>query len=147
VTLVHEGRLDAARAALQRAVQLDPGLAPAHANLAYVFAAQDRMVEAEREYREAINLQPDNAVPYNGLSVVLFELGRFKDMERACRNAISRYQLRDRFLGLFYVQLAIAHHQQGREEQAVEAVSRARALGVAEHPAFATIEMKERGDR
>ena len=55
-------------------------------------------------------------MPYNGLSNVLFEQGRYKDMERACRDAISRYQLRDRFLGLFYVQLATANFQRKRGE-------------------------------
>jgi tetratricopeptide (TPR) repeat protein len=134
------GRLDDAEKEIARAVQLDPALAPARANLAYLHAQRKRYKEAEREYREAIRLQPDSAVPYNGLSNVLFEQGRYKDMERACRDAISRYQLRDRFLGLFYVQLATAHFQRRRGEEALDAISRAKALGVAQHPVYTAIE-------
>jgi tetratricopeptide (TPR) repeat protein len=137
---VKAGKLDEAEKEIAKAVELDPTLAPGHANLAYLYVQRKRYKEAEREYREAIRLQPDSAVPYNGLSTVLFEQGRYKDMERACRDAISRYQLRDRFLGLFYVQLATAHFQRKRSEEALDAISRAKALGVAQHPAYAAIE-------
>jgi Tfp pilus assembly protein PilF len=140
VMLIKGGKLEDAEKEIAKAVGLDPTLAPAHANLAYLHAQRKRYKEAEREYREAIRLQPDSAVPYNGLSNVLFEQGRYKDMERACRDAISRYQLRDRFLGLFYVQLATANFQRRRGEEALDAVSRAKALGVAQHPAYAAIE-------
>jgi tetratricopeptide (TPR) repeat protein len=138
--LIRAGTLDEAEKEVAKAVQLDPTLAPAHANLAYVYAQRKRYKDAEREYREAIRLDPDGAVPYNGLSNVLFEQGRYKDMERACRDAIGRYQLRDRFLGLFYVQLATAQFQRRRGEEALDAISRAKALGVAQHPAYAVIE-------
>jgi Tfp pilus assembly protein PilF len=138
--LVKAGKLDEAEKEIAKAVELDPALAPGHANLAYLYAQRKRYKEAEREYREAIRLQPDSAVPYNGLSTVLFEQGRYKDMERACRDAISRYQLRDRFLGLFYVQLATANFQRKRSEEALDAIGRAKALGVAQHPAYTAIE-------
>jgi tetratricopeptide (TPR) repeat protein len=140
IMLIKDGKLGEAEKEIVKAVQLDRTLAPAHANLAYLYAQQKRYKEAEREYREAIRLQPDSAVPYNGLSNVLFEQARYKDMERASRDAISRYQLRDRFLGLFYVQLATAHFQRRRGEEALDAISRAKALGVAQHPAYAAIE-------
>jgi len=138
--LIKAGTLDQAEKEIAKAVELGPTMAHAHANLAYVYAQRKRYKEAEREYREAIRLQPDSAVPYNGLSTVLFEQGRYKDMERACRDAISRYQLRDRFLGLFYVQLATAQFQRRRGEEALDAISRAKALGVAQHPAYTVIE-------
>ena len=140
IMLIKAGTLDQAEKEIAKAVELGPTMAHAHANLAYVYAQRKRYKEAEREYREAIRLQPDSAVPYNGLSTVLFEQGRYKDMERACRDAISRYQLRDRFLGLFYVQLATAQFQRRRGEEALDAISRAKALGVAQHPAYTVIE-------
>jgi tetratricopeptide (TPR) repeat protein len=108
--------------------------------MAYVLEKQNRLEDAEREYKEAIRLAPESAVPYNGLSAVLFSRGKYKDAVKACREAISRYQLRDRFLGLFYVQLAIAQFQQGHKDEALEAVGRAKALGVAQHDAYSTIE-------
>jgi Tfp pilus assembly protein PilF len=140
LTLMAEGKHAEAVPELQKAIMSEPRLAAAHANLAFVLRLQNKLDEAEREYREAIRLEPESAVPYNGLSAVLFSMGKHKDAVKACREAISRYQLRDRFLGLFYVQLAVAQFQAGRQEEAVEAVGRAKALGVAEHDAYATIE-------
>ena len=140
LTLMAEGKHAEAVPELQKAIKADARLAAAHANLAFVLRLQNKLEESEREYREAIRLEPESAVPYNGLSAVLFSMGKHKDAVKACREAISRYQLRDRFLGLFYVQLAVAQFQAGRQEEAVEAVGRAKALGVAEHDAYVTIE-------
>ena len=139
VMLTAQGRSAEALVEVQKAIQADAKLAPAHANRAYLLRLQDKFADSEREYREAIRLEPENAVPYNGLSAVLFSLGKYKDSVQACRDAISRYQLRDRFLGLFYVQLAVAQFQQGKQGEALESVGRAKALGVADHPAYATI--------
>jgi superkiller protein 3 len=140
IALATSARYDEATAAFQRAIQLDPRLGVAHANLAYVFQQQKRLDLAEREYREAIKLQPDAAVAYNNLSTVLFDRKRYKDAIKASRDAISRYELRDSFLGRFYVQLAIAQFQDGRQAEALEAIGRARTLGVTQHDAFQTIE-------
>jgi len=137
--LMAQGRNAEALLEVQKAIQGDAKLAAAHANRANLLRLQDKFGDAEREYREAIRLEPENAVPYNGLSVVLFSMGKYKDAVQASRDAISRYQLRDRFLGLFYVQLAVAQFQQGRQGEALESVGRAKALGVADHPAYATI--------
>jgi Tfp pilus assembly protein PilF len=147
LTLMVEGKLGEAVSELQKAIQGDPKLAAARANLAYILRQQKKLDDSAREYREAIRLDPDSAVPYNGLSAVLFSQGKYKDAVKASLDAISRYQLRDRFLGLLYVQLAVAQYQQGRQEQATEAVGRAKALGVASHEAYATIEKGRRGKK
>ncbi len=140
LTLFAEGRASEAQSAFEKAVQLDPKLGTAHSNLGYILSSQNRLPEAERECREAIRLQPESAVPYNCLSDVLFKMGKYKDAVKACRDAIGRYELRDTLLGLYYVQLGVAQFQQGKQNEALEAVARAKALGVATHPAFATIE-------
>jgi Tfp pilus assembly protein PilF len=140
LALLAAGKYGEAIPELQKAIQSDSKLAPAHANLAYALDKQNRLDEAEREYREAIRLSPESSVPFNGLSAVLFSKGKFKDAVKACREAISRYQLRDRFLGRFYVQLAIAQFQQGHQEEAMEAIARAKALGMAQDDAYTTIE-------
>jgi len=137
--LMAQGHNAEALVEVQKAIQADVKLAAAHANRANLLRMQDKFADAEREYREAIRLEPENAVPYNGLSVVLFSMGKYKDAVQASRDAISRYQLRDRFLGLFYVQLAVAQFQQGRQGEALESVGRAKALGVADHATFTTI--------
>jgi tetratricopeptide (TPR) repeat protein len=133
---VADKQMDEARRSLRRAIESDPALGPAHANLAYLLAQAGDLKEAEREYRLAIALDSESAVPYNGLSDVLFQRKKFKDAVQASLEAISRYELRDRVLGLFYVQLAVTQFQRGKHNESAEAVARAKALGVTDHPAF-----------
>jgi tetratricopeptide (TPR) repeat protein len=145
LALVAQFDLDGARAEFQKAVQLDPRLGVAHGNLGYVHWQQKRFPEARKSFEQAANLNPESAIPQNGLSTVLHSMGKFSDAEKACRNAISRYQLRDQVLASFYVQLGIALYEQRKDkpakvEEAREAVARARALGLTEHPAYAVIE-------
>lgn len=147
LTLVAQFDLDGARLEFQRAVQLDPRLGVAHGNLGYVYWQQKKLGEARKSFEQAAALNPESAIPHNGLSTVLHSMGKYSEAERACRAAISRYQLRDQVLASFYVQLAVALYEQGRKkpekmEQALEAVARARALGLSEHPAYAVIEGK-----
>jgi uncharacterized caspase-like protein/Tfp pilus assembly protein PilF len=134
------GSHDAAKAEVETAVRLDPQLAPALANLAYVLKIEGHLDEAERAYRRALALDPESAVPYNGLSDVLLQRGKYKDAVKASRDAISHYELRDRNLGLFYVQLAVAQYQWGKWDEAKESVGRAKALGVGAHPSYQLIE-------
>jgi Tfp pilus assembly protein PilF len=140
LTLFAEGKVTEARSAFEKALQLDPRLGPAHSNLGYILTMQNKLPEAEKECRDAIRLQPESAVPYNCLSNVLFRMAKYKDSVRAARDAIGRYELRDKMLGQFYVQLAVTQFQQGKQEEAWEAVGRAKALGIANHDAFSTIE-------
>lgn len=148
VTLVGSKKYDEAAASFKKAIASDAKLAAAHANLAHVLLMEaqgmknpgNRLKDAEKEYREAIRLQPDNSVPYHGLSTVLFSMGKYKDAVKACREAIGRYELRDSILGLYYVQMAVAQYQEGRYEEALEAVGRAKTLGVNQHDAYAVIE-------
>ena len=148
VTLVASKKYEDAAAEFKKAIASDAKLAAAHANLAHVLLKQaegtknpgNRLKDAEREYREAIRLQPDNSVPYNGLSTVLFSMGKYKDAVKACREAIGRYELRDSILGLYYVQMAVAQYQDGHYDEALEAVGRAKTLGVTQHDAYSIIE-------
>jgi tetratricopeptide (TPR) repeat protein len=147
LALVAQFDLDGARAEFQKAVQLDPRLGVAHGNLGYVHWQQKRFGDARKSFEQAASLNPESAIPQNGLSTVLHSMGKFSDAEKACRNAISRYQLRDQVLASFYVQLGIALYEQRKDkpakvEEAREAVARAKALGLTEHPAYAVIEGK-----
>ena len=145
LTLLSEGDLEAAQAAFLKAIQLDGKLGVAYGNLAHVLWRRNRFEEAERAFKQAATLNPDRAIPYNGLSVVLHSMGRYGDAEKACRNAISRYPLRDQNLASFYVQLAVSLYEQRaqnawKREQALEAVARAKSLGLTEHPAYHVID-------
>lgn len=130
----------AARREFELASRLDPRMGAAQTNLGFVLLKSGRYKDAERAYREAIRVRPDSAVPYNGLAQVLLELDREAEAVKAAREAIARYQRQDRYLGLFYVNLAVALHQQKNTAEAREAVSRARELGVVENPAYRAIE-------
>jgi tetratricopeptide (TPR) repeat protein len=145
VALVAKGEAGAAKTEFQKAVQLDPRLAVAQGNLGYILWQEKRFDEAKKAFEQAASLDPESAIPHNGLSTVLHSMGKYGDAEKACRNAISRYQLRDQVLASFYVQLAVALYEQSRDksskrEQALEAVARAKALGLTSHPAYKVIE-------
>ncbi len=124
------------------AITLDPKLALAEANLGYVRFKLGKLKDAEQSYRAAIRSRPEAAVPYNGLAQVLLARGQAGDAARAAKAAISRYELRDTYLAAFYVNLAVAYFQESKREQAIEAIARAKALGLEQNPAYEAIERK-----
>lgn len=68
-----------ARAAAERALQLEPDLAEAHVSLATVLLDYYRHREAaERHYRRALSLQPDNATAHQLFAEFLRDQGRFE---------------------------------------------------------------------
>jgi len=68
------------RSAAQRAIELDPMLADAHAALAGVTEQTDwNWAGAEAEYRKAIGLNPNDATSHHFYSTMLENLGRFKE--------------------------------------------------------------------
>ena len=75
-----------AKEAAQRAVELDPNLASAHANLGYVHLFYDwDWPAAEKEYRRALEINPSSPEAQLGYANYLGPLGRFDD-------ALSRVQ-------------------------------------------------------
>lgn len=69
-----------ARQAAQRALELDEGLAQAHASLAYIKRAYDwDWAGAEREFRRAIELNPNYATAHFWYGEQLSLLGRFDE--------------------------------------------------------------------
>jgi tetratricopeptide (TPR) repeat protein len=115
-------------------------LSVAHANLAHTFYRQKRYQDAERAYRNAIRVKPENAIPYSGLAMVLTEMKRYPEAVQACRDAIARYGPRDQNLSAFYVNLGVALYSQGKRDQALEAIGRAKSLGRTSDPAYDIIE-------
>lgn len=68
------------RSAAQRAIELDPTLAEAHAALAVLKEQSDwDWAGAESEYRKAIGLNPNNATCHHWYATLLENLGRFKE--------------------------------------------------------------------
>ncbi len=69
-----------AKAAAQKALELDPRLAEAHASLGYVVMYYDwNFPLAEKEYRRAIELNPSYAVGHQWYAYLLMATGRPKD--------------------------------------------------------------------
>jgi TolB-like protein/Tfp pilus assembly protein PilF len=65
-----------ADAAARRALEIDPGLAAAHASLGLIQANQFRWKSAERELRAALDLDPNYATARGWYSLVLKTVGR-----------------------------------------------------------------------
>ena len=73
----------------QRAVALDPDLAPVRVTLGIVHHGTGRYAEAEREFRQAIALDPANARAHFHLAGALYRLDRVDDSIAQYRRAIE----------------------------------------------------------
>lgn len=59
---------------IEKAISINPDAAPFHHNIAGIYRRQGRLVDAEREFRRAIELKPDYGEAYQGLAeMVKFE--------------------------------------------------------------------------
>ncbi len=72
-----------ARAAAQKALELDPTLADAHASLGYALMYYDwNFALAEREYKQAIELNPNSATARQWYAYLLTAMERLSEAER-----------------------------------------------------------------
>ena len=80
-----------AKAAAQKALEIDPSLADAHGALATTFAAYDwNWVEAEREFKRAIELNPNVAdIHYRYGLIYLIPAGRMGEAIREIKRALE----------------------------------------------------------
>lgn len=77
-----------ARAAAQKALELDETLADAHATLGVVNLFYDwDWPAAEREFKRAIALEPDDATGHRHYGLGLMWIGRFEEAQREIRRA------------------------------------------------------------
>ncbi|MGE3277991.1 MAG: tetratricopeptide repeat protein [Vicinamibacterales bacterium] len=84
-----EGDVAGARAALERALKLDPDAAELHAELAGFHARQNEAVEAEREARRALELDADNVEAHRILGLVYSAWAQGMDGAPAGRSEAS----------------------------------------------------------
>ncbi len=70
-----------ARAAplIDRALEIDPRLAEAHASLGYLYRLRQDPVAAERALRRALELNPDYSTARSWLGITLTDLGRLRE--------------------------------------------------------------------
>ena len=73
---------------INRAIQLDPGSARIHANLASLLAEQEKYDEALAGYRRALELDPTYAEAHCGLGGVRHEQGHFEQAQAHYREAL-----------------------------------------------------------
>jgi adenylate cyclase len=105
-----------ARELLQRALNLDPNLAEAHACLSAMLFDEDDALGSEAEARRALQLNPSLPEPYH----MLFELAGLKgDPEEMARQMETGYRL-DPLMPLFIWLLGLAYLYTGREREAIE---------------------------
>jgi TolB-like protein/Tfp pilus assembly protein PilF len=87
--LAAEEALPQARAAVERALELDETLAEAHAALGTVLTAELRFEEAEREFQRALELNPGSADVHLLYSGLLLDLARYEEAVRQARRAVE----------------------------------------------------------
>ncbi len=80
-----------ARAAAQRAVELDDRLAEAHTSLASALEGEYKWDRAEREFKRAIELNPNYANAHHWYGILLWKVGK---LDKSLREA-SKAQLLD----------------------------------------------------
>jgi tetratricopeptide (TPR) repeat protein len=123
-----EGQLERAAAEYERALETNPRLAQANANLISVYARLGQAEKAEKRYRLAIEISPDLAEAHYNFGVLLTRQGRYKE-------ALSAFQ-RSLEINPFD---ADAHHNYGvlleREGRLAEATEHYRAA-IANRPNF-----------
>jgi Tfp pilus assembly protein PilF len=114
----------AAAQVLRAALALDPGMAEAHANLAYALEHDGQQARAEQHYRRAIELAPDQLQVYLNFGVMLAGQRRFDNAEQVYRTALALFPDSPMALSNYGAMLAAA----GREAEAESCYRRALAL-------------------
>ena len=79
--------LPKARAAADRALQIDDSLAEAHASSAVTYKKLWHWAEAEKEYKRAIDLNPNYPSVHHWFAIYLYARGQFDDAMREIKRA------------------------------------------------------------
>jgi len=110
-----------ARAAANKAIELDDTLAEAHASLAFVLAQDWDFAGVQREQRRSLELNPDLAPAHTGKIIFNLVRCRFDDAIAAAKRAIELDPLS--VAPAFF--LGLAYHSAGRFDAAVEQMRKA----------------------
>ena len=122
--LVTAGRFEEARQSLEMSLDLLPGQAECHFDLANVFYAAGRLDDAITEYRRAVQFDPRLAPAWYNMGVALMQGERMQDAEYAYRRAI-RYAANNPET---HNNLAILLQSTGRGREAIPHYKKAAAL-------------------
>lgn len=89
LALQQRGDLDAARAAYDSVLEIDPNYAQAHVNLITVFGERGDHASARRHYDQAVALDPAISEAHYNLGVSLHLSSEFQEAETAFRQALE----------------------------------------------------------
>ena len=81
-----------AEEAYERALALNPDLVAAHSALAYIYAQQGRLEEAEQENRLVLAAIPGDYATLKNLAIIYRQLGRYDDSIQYARQALESPQ-------------------------------------------------------
>jgi tetratricopeptide (TPR) repeat protein len=80
---------DAAVAAYEKAIAIDPGFSQPYNQLGYAYRFLGRLDEAERTFKKYIELIPDDPNPYDSYAELLMKRGRFQESIRSYEKALA----------------------------------------------------------
>jgi tetratricopeptide (TPR) repeat protein len=89
VDLEKAGQLEQAIAEHEQALEIDPKLAQAHANLIGMYAKAGQTEKAEKQYRATVAINPNLPQSHYDFGVLLFSEARYKEAETAFRKALE----------------------------------------------------------
>jgi tetratricopeptide (TPR) repeat protein len=108
------GRYEEAEGLLLRAVAQDPLTAGGYSSLALLYRSMDRLSDAERASRAALELSPNRIGSRNVLSIILADLGRDAEALAEIRQEPAEWA---RLTGLTYT-----HYRGGRKQESDDAL-------------------------
>ena len=117
-------------AMIERALALDPGYADAHNNLGNILKLENRLEEAERHYRLALESVPEAVDPMINLGVLARSRGAFEEAETWYRRVIEIAPEHP----LVYVNLSGLYDRQGRMAEALDALQTSIDKAVGDDP-------------
>ena len=125
--LVYMGRYEEAEKHLRKAIELNPGYAPAFLNLGESFRNRKRYEEALEAYSSALRINPDYPLPYVAMGYLFFKLKRYEEAVSSMKRALSLQPglpMAPRLYSLIGQSLS----KMGRYEEAKRYLRRAREL-------------------
>lgn len=134
VALFKQGKLDAAAAALLRAIELNPDSAEPHLWLGEVREQQRRAPEAVEQYRLALAAQPSLGLAQFQLGRILTNLGRDREAIPYLRSVLANLSADDARTSMVMVLLGEAYGTTGDREHARQLLEQAEARVRAQGP-------------
>jgi type IV pilus biogenesis/stability protein PilW len=115
------GRIEDAIVEHEKALELDPEFAQAHANLIILYGKVKQPEKAEEHYRAAIRLNPHQADAYYNYGVLLTEQRKPAEAEQAFRSAVEA----NPYHAEAYNNLGALLERQGRLDEALQCFEKA----------------------